>query len=127
MDYITSNSALMLEKSMNFLWTKQSAISDNITNAETPGYKEKYVTFEEALRDRLDQVHNTSGSVSQIRNILESAEPVVNEAEESTRMDENGVNSTEQALELSRNAYQLQYVMKAMNNDFSMLKTAIGG
>ena len=50
-DYISSNSMLMLERAMNFQWTKQVAINDNIVNAETPNYKAKYVTFEEALED----------------------------------------------------------------------------
>ena len=43
MDLMSSNSFLMLEKSLGYLWTKQAAIADNITNAETPGYKEKGV------------------------------------------------------------------------------------
>ena len=47
--YLFSNSMLMLERAMDFQWTKFNAISDNIVNAETPGYKAKYVTFEEAL------------------------------------------------------------------------------
>ena len=45
MDFLSSNSVLMLEKSMDFLWAKQAAISDNIVNAETPNYKTKVVTF----------------------------------------------------------------------------------
>ena len=52
---------------------------------------------------------------------------VVAEAQESTRMDENGVNVTEQNVELVRNAYQLQYVMNAMNSDLRALRTAIKG
>ena len=53
MDLLSSNSFLMLEKSLGYLWTKQSAIADNITNAETPGYKEKVVTFEDSLKGKL--------------------------------------------------------------------------
>ena len=41
MGLLESNSALMLQRSMNFLWTKQSCILDNIANAETPNYKTK--------------------------------------------------------------------------------------
>ena len=52
MDMLTSNSALLLEKSVGFLWTKQAAILDNIANAETPNYKTKIVTFEESIRSR---------------------------------------------------------------------------
>ena len=51
MDFLSTNSFLMMEKSMGFLWTKQAAILDNISNAETPNYKAKVVTFEESLRE----------------------------------------------------------------------------
>ena len=53
MDFLTSNSMLLMEKSANFLWTKQAAILDNMANVETPNYKAKVVTFEESIRDRL--------------------------------------------------------------------------
>ena len=53
MDFITSNSQRMMESSMRFLWSKQTAILDNISNAETPGYKTKYVTFEESFKRSL--------------------------------------------------------------------------
>ena len=36
MDFLASNSQLLLEKSMGFLWTKQAALLDNVANAETP-------------------------------------------------------------------------------------------
>ena len=52
MDFLSSNSFLMLEKSAGFLWTKQAAITDNVANAETPNYKKKVVTFEESLRGK---------------------------------------------------------------------------
>ena len=52
MELLSSNSFLMMEKSMDFLWAKQAAILDNISNAETPNYKPKVVTFEEILREK---------------------------------------------------------------------------
>ena len=54
-DFFTSNSMIMLERAANFQWVKQRAILDNISNAETPNYKVKYVTFEEALRASIQQ------------------------------------------------------------------------
>ena len=53
MDFLLSNSQLLLEKSAGFLWTKQAAILDNIANAETPNYKTKVVTFENTIKDKL--------------------------------------------------------------------------
>ena len=55
MELLSSNSFLMMEKSMDYLWAKQAAILDNISNAETPNYKPKVVTFEETLREKLQQ------------------------------------------------------------------------
>ena len=143
MDFLTSNSQLLLEKSMGFLWTKQAAILDNIANAETPNYKAKVVTFEESLRTRLEQrlaamsaddlgggeVARTGKqtTVSSIRRIIEDAEPYVFEAQEQTRMDDNGVNITDQMTELIRNAYQQQYVYQAINKHYSILRTAVQG
>jgi flagellar basal-body rod protein FlgB len=125
MDYMSSNSFLMMEKSLGFLWTKQAAILDNISNAETPNYKAKVVTFEEALEDQLQRVAQNGSNKASIRNVLENAEVTVTEKTVSERMDDNGVDVTEQSTEMIRNAYQLQYLMKAMNNDLSVLRTAI--
>ena len=127
-DYISSNSMLMLERAMNFQWTKQETLLDNIVNADTPGYKAKYVTFEEALRDNLRRAQVGETPVATMRGVLKAAEPTVRTAEdESFRMDENGVNVAEQQLELVRNAYQIQHVYNALNSDMQRLLMAIRG
>lgn len=128
MDSIMQASDVMMRRSMEYLWTKQSCILDNIANVETPGYKTKYVTFEESLEDAIrSAVQKQGGGVSSVRQAIEDASIQVLEAEESTRMDDNGVNIMEQAVELARNGYQLQYVMDAISSDFSLLRKAIGG
>lgn len=127
MDILSSNSTLMLERSMGFLWTKQAAILDNIANAETPNYKAKVVTFEENLKARLARARRTAAPKQAVRETLLGTSCQVTEHIESTRMDDNGVNVTEQSAELIRNAYQLQYVMSAINSDLSALRTAIQG
>lgn len=124
-DFFTSNSMIMLERAAGFQWTKQRAILDNIANAETPNYKVKYVTFEEALRSSIQQAALGGGSM---RATLQSARPVVRTAwDESARMDGNGVNVSEQSLELVRNAYQVQHVYRAISSDMSRLLMAIRG
>lgn len=123
-----SNSFLMMEQSMRFLWSKQTAILDNLSNVETPGYKAKYVTFEETLRDRINSASSAHSPMDSLRNVLYDTKPVTHQAtSESTRMDGNSVNVTEQSVELSRNAYQLQYAMNAISTDLSTLRTAIRG
>lgn len=127
MEILSNNSFAMLEKSMDFLWTKQAAILDNIANVETPNYKTKVVTFEETLRERLEAARNTDAPRQAVREILENCEFGVVDVKESTRMDDNGVNLTEQSTELIRNTYQLQYVMQAISSEISELRTVISG
>ena len=129
MDRLFSNSVLMLESAMNFQWTKMSVINNNIVNAETPGYKAKYVTFEEALDSSIRRsIRAGDGRSSAMRSVLSSARPVVHVAEnESMRMDDNGVNVAEQETELIRNTYQMQYTMDAINGKISLLRTLIRG
>ena len=52
---------------------------------------------------------------------------LLHEAQESVRMDDNGVDIMEQSVELARNGYQLQYVMSAISGELSLLRTAIRG
>ena len=118
--FFFSNSFLMLERSMNFQWTKQRATLDNIINAETPGYKAKYVTFEAAAAE--------GQPASVMRGVVSTAMPVVHTAyPETARLDDNGVNVGEQLVEATRNTYQIQYVMDSMNSDLARLRTAIRG
>ena len=127
MELLSSNSFLMMEKSMDFLWAKQAAILDNISNAETPNYKPKVVTFEETLREKLQRAQEKDHPRRQMWEALRAAEYSVKEKPVATRMDDNGVNVTEQSVEMIRNAYQLQYVMKSINSDLTVLKAAIQG
>ena len=110
MDFLTSNSMRLMEKSMGFLWTKQAAILDNVANAETPNYKAKVVTFEDSIRAKLEEAaRRPEGAGRAVREVLEDEELSVFEAQEQTRMDDNGVNITSEMTELVRNAYQQQY------------------
>ena len=131
MDFLSCNSTLLLEKSMGFLWTKQAAILDNIANAETPNYKAKVVTFEDSIREKLEAaaapVKGSTAVKQSVRQVIESEDPYVFEAQEQTRMDDNGVNVTDQMIEMIRNAYQQQYVYQAINKHYSILRMAVRG
>ena len=127
MDFLSSNSFLMLEKSLGYLWTKQAAIADNISNAETPGYKEKVVTFEEGLEGKLQLASRKAAPVKSMRQVLEGTPFAVTEQTVQTRMDDNGVNVTAQMSEAIRNAYQMRYVMSSISTELAILNSAIRG
>ena len=127
--YLFSNSLLMLERAMDFQWTKFNTISDNIVNAETPDYKVKYVTFEEALDSSIRaSLHGRDRQATSTRAAILRSQPVVHVAEEeSMRMDDNGVNIVEQETEATRTAFQMQYTMDAINSNLSLLRSVIRG
>ena len=110
-DRLFSNSLLMLERSMNFQWTKLSAINENIVNAETPNYKAKYVTFEEEFDSRLRAAANRERPRSALRSAISASAPQVHVASN----------------ESMRAAYQMQYVMDSINGYFSNLRSVIRG
>lgn len=127
MDFLSTNSFLLMEKSLGFLWTKQAAILDNIANAETPNYKAKVVTFEETIQSKLEAARTGVKPRQSVRKVLDESEFAVTEHLDSTRMDENGVNVTSQSVEAIRNAYQMRYVLNAINSDLRLLHTAVRG
>ena len=127
MNLLADNSLLLLERSMGFLWTKQRTILDNISNSETPRYKAKVVTFEEELRAKMEKALASAKPRHAVEEALGAVGPVVTEAQESARADGNGVNLTDQFVELTRAGYQSQYVMSAINTDLAVLRSAVRG
>ena len=128
-DFLFTNSMLMLERAMNFQWTKQTVINDNIVNAETPNYKVKYVTFEEALDDQIRSVlHNTDRRASAMRSVISGARPPGPVGpDERTPLEDNSANNTKQETGGPPKALQMQYTMDAINSNLSLMRTLIRG
>ena len=121
------NTIGMMEKSLDFLWTKQGVTSNNIANVDTPGYKSKYVTFEETFQRRLAAA-TKSGDGRQVRQAIAGASAVVNEPPgETARLDGNNVNADAEMVELTRTALQYQYGINSVNSDITRLRTVIKG
>jgi len=115
----------LLQKSLDYVWQKQRLTTENIANAETPGYKAKYVTFEEELKERLA---GTEGSQSRVREAVERAKIRVGVSKEETmRLDGNNVNVDVENIELARTQIQYEYLLKQINDQFSRLKTVLEG
>lgn len=127
MNVLTGSSFGMLERSVDFLWTKQTAILDNIANVETPNYKVKTVTFEEAFEQKLLAVQRSENPRQAVRDVIENASWEVMEDDESVHRNDNGVNITEQSVELIRTAYQLSQVYRSITGNLSIMRAAMNG
>ena len=126
MNLMFGNSISMTSKSLDFLWAKQLTIAHNLSNVDTPGYKSKYVTFEDEYQKRL-KLARATGNASRTRSIIENSFYTVNETESSARLDDNNVNADAEEVEMARDQLQYQYVLNAMNSDFSRLRGVIRG
>ncbi len=125
MDWMNSVSMSLLNKDLDGLWVRQQAISDNLANYETPGYKSKSVSFEDQLQEKLSEQGETrSGAVAGI----ESVSPETSEAsDESYRADGNGVDLEKENLEMARTQLNYECSLQMMTDEFSRLKSVISG
>ena len=126
MNVLTGSNFGVLERSVDFLWAKQSAILDNIANAETPNYKTKTVTFEESFEQQLRAAQRSANPRKAVSEVIENATWEVFEDGESVHLNDNGVNVTEQSVELIRTAYQLSQVYRSITGNLSIMKAALG-
>ncbi len=126
MNWIDSVSTTLINKDLDGLWARQQAISDNIANFETPGYKTKNVSFEDQLKAALAD----PGSETQqgTMDAIGGVQPVTTEAADQTsRADGNAVDLEQQNIELARTELNYSYSLQMMSDMFSRLKTAITG
>ena len=122
---IYGNAISMASKALDFLWQKQSVTADNLANVETPGYKAKYVTFEEEFQRRLEAADGNAQTVAGA--IDRSNYRVHTSEEESSRVDGNNVNADVEIMELTRTSLQYQYLLRSVTSDITRLNTAITG
>ncbi|MBC5689331.1 flagellar basal body rod protein FlgB [Mediterraneibacter sp. NSJ-55] len=126
---IYGNTINMAEKTLDFLWKKESVISNNLANVETPGYKAKYVTFEEEFKSRIDAAaRGKNTDVGNIRRAIEESVYRVHVSQnETARADGNNVNADTEIMELTRAALQYQYLLSSVNADITRLNAVIKG
>lgn len=122
------NTISMASKALDFLWKKESVISDNLANVETPGYKAKYVTFEEEFQNRLQAAAGENGGAGDIGSAIEDSVYRVHTSEgETARADGNNVNADVELMELTRTSLQYRYLLRSVNSDITRFNTVITG
>lgn len=124
---IYGNTMSMTAKALDYLWARETAISNNIANVETPNYKAKYVTFEEEFKSKLEAAA-LSGNAEDIQKAIQSTNYEIKQsAQASTRQDGNNVNADTEIINLTQTAFQYQYLLSSINSDITRLNTVIRG
>lgn len=118
-------------KALDGSWLRNQLISNNLANANTPGFKRQDVDFQKVLQDFLGQ-----GELRMVRTNAKHM-PLGQDAAESltfnvdteygtsVRRDENNVNVDVEMAELAKNQLYYTAVVDSVNSDIRKLRTAI--
>ncbi|KGG80762.1 hypothetical protein Y919_04410 [Caloranaerobacter azorensis H53214] len=117
-----------LNFALNGTWIRHEAISNNIANANTPGYKRVRVEFENILKENLENksVKLEVTNKLHIRSRHDNFEPiVVKEINTSTRLDENNVDIDIEMAELAKNTIMYNALIRQTISEFGRIKSVI--
>ncbi len=123
MDLFNSTLVSSMNKSLDGLWRRQEVISENIANFETPGYKRKYVSFEDSLKSALES--NATSKSQKINEINKASITEGQDNDESMRLDGNSIDIEQENIDMVRTSYQYMYSQRVLSDQFSRLRTAI--
>ncbi|MBO0961059.1 flagellar basal body rod protein FlgB [Neobacillus sp. MM2021_6] len=123
----------LLQSALNASSLRQQVISNNIANAETPGFKSKKVLFEDILKQHLSNQTNFAGNRTDPRHFpigRPGDVPVAKIVENSgTIMQNNGnnVDMDEEMTNMGKNALWYDTLIEQVNSEFQQLSIAIRG
>lgn len=124
MDWLNSVSIGLLSKDLDGLWMRQQAISGNLANWETPGYKSREVSFEDQLQKTISS--QSSQKRSEMLQAIEDTEPQATVSQAlSQRMDGNNVDVTQQNAEFTRTQINYMYSLRELSDNFSRISYVI--
>ena len=105
----------LLEAAMRGSWERQTALTNNIANADTPGYQPQDVNFESALQGALQT--GESPSRVQFQTAIRPTEAGPNGA---------GVSVDQEAARLAENGLAYQAITDVINTRNGIIRSAIG-
>jgi flagellar basal-body rod protein FlgB len=128
----------VLTQAMAGYSARNTAIANNIANADTPGYKRVDVSFESALADAVDADRDrlkmdVGSSISAIdgsevtRRVDEVAPNVMSTDTTTMRVDGSNVDPDDEMARLSANQLASTTVVSLLDKRFAQFRTAITG
>ena len=117
----------VLSTAMDLYMVRHNVITDNIANAETPGFKARRVEFEQELKNTMEKekqgVIDAEGGVERS---LASVNPIVYEDPNSeVGQDRNSVDMDREMAMLKKNEVKYNAATQSVIRKFSLLKFAI--
>ena len=121
-DYIN-----VLNRAADAAWQRNEAISNNIANVDTPGYKRQDVAFESVLQQALgnNRYQSMDDKVANVNLSRLRGRAYVDYANYSYRLDGNNVDENTENSELASESLRYQLLTSSINGDFSRIQTVL--
>ena len=118
----------VLDKAADASWLRNEAISNNIANVDTPGYKRQDVAFENELVRNLNKVEYDTMDARVYNMKLSRIEPRVytDASAYSYRLDGNNVDIDTENVYMAENQITYNGLMQCIKSEFANLKAAMG-
>ena len=121
-DYIN-----VLDRAADAAWQRNEAISNNIANVDTPGYKRQDVAFESVLQQALgnNRYESMDDKVANVDLSRLRGRAYLDYANYSYRLDGNNVDIENENVMLAENQLKYQGLIRSINQEFTNLKTVM--
>ena len=121
-DYIN-----VLDRAADAAWQRNEAISNNIANVDTPGYKRQAVAFESVLQQALgnNRYESMDDKVANVDLSRLRGRAYLDYANYSYRLDGNNVDIENENVMLAENQLKYQGLISSINQEFTNLKTVM--
>ncbi len=117
----------VLGKAADASWLRNEAISNNIANVNTPGYKRQDVSFEEELKHALkaNKYESLDEKISDVDLDRIGGRVYTDSANYSYRLDGNNVDIDNENVELASNQIKYNALIQSINGQFTDLQRVI--
>ena len=120
----------VLDKAADASWLRETAITNNLANVDTPGYKRQDVDFQSVLKKELGHSKYTSldkkmrGLNGNLTNLNVST--YTDMSNFSYRLDRNNVDVDTENVELASEQIRYEALTASINAQFAAMKAAMG-
>lgn len=117
----------VLDKAMDASWLRNEAISNNLANADTPGYKRQDVNFEVQLAKALrhSRYRTMDAKVANVKMNRLNPIPYTDYSGYSYRIDGNNVDPDTEGVYLAKNQVVYQGLYQSVSEEFKNLKAVM--
>jgi len=115
----------VLEKSADASWTRNSLISNNIANVDTPGYKRKDLQFEDYLMNAVNDGDSLDNDIANIDLDTLTGTTYTDHGTVSYRLDGNNVDIDTESAELAKNQIKYYTMLDSVSQEFTRLKSVM--